>query len=420
MRFSIYYHKIIDEKTNEMYVKPLIVLKRSKEIIGWTTFHEYIKSGKGKLSHLKGEAREVRTKYVVKLLNYCFFDVYNINSLNEITVEMVSNFLNDYGMCNLPTDDEGTHRKQSTVDVAIAHIIDFLTLMLRDKRYEFKFKEEYLYRIERVWSKHKKEFVDKKVPVFEVTVREDYDDKIFRDIPTDAFAIIMNHIYLNHPRILMLAANSAFAGLRPSESCNIRREDSHLGPGIMIEKIEGRVMSITLDLRHEYNLRSDEISVGGIKKHRLQRVYDGLIDNWLECYKRYNIYNFKRKYETNYGALSNTDFGKAITYRTYLNEFRTAVKEVIPEMLVDDNPEVAYYGNLLQTHRISPHILRHWFSVHLVLNGAELNDLMYWRGDKSVESSQVYINNKSDILRKHNQIAEASFNFLMWRSKNEL
>lgn len=417
MRFGIYRHKIINEETKEKYNVNLIVLKENKQIIGWTTFHEYIRGGKTKLSHYRSESKDVRTKYVVMMLNYCFFDKYDIESLTDITVDMVADFLNDYGMCELPNDNEGTHRKQGTVDVAIACIIDFLTELLRDKRYKFNFKQDDLYRTVQVWSKTKKNFIDKKVPVFDVFVKEHYEEKIFRDIPTDAFTIIMNNIYNNHPRILMIAASSAFAGLRPSEACNLRREDSKLGPGIFMDIIDGKVASVTFDLRNEYSLRSDGAEVGGIKKHRKQRVYDSLLDNWLECYKRYNAYNYGRPYETNYGALSNTDYGKAITYKTYFNEFNKAVKEVIPVMLADENPEVAYYGTLLQTNKISPHILRHWFSVHLVLNGAELNDLMYWRGDKSPESSQVYLNNKSDIMRKHNQIAEESFNFLMWRNK---
>ena len=75
------------------------------------------------------------------------------------------------------------------------------------------------------------------------------------------------------------------------------------------------------------------------------------------------------------------------------------------------------YGTYLSTHHISPHILRHWFSVYLVLNGAELNELMYWRGDKCVESSQVYLDNKSDIIKQHNIVAEKAFDFLMWRAQ---
>ena len=416
VRFGIYTHLVVINKTGEIAERYLIVLKKGNRIINWTDFHKYIRSSKTKLSHQLNENNKQRTKNIVKLLNYVFFEKYHIHKLEDINIQMVQRYLNEYGMCNLPNDDDLTHRKQSTVDVCITHIIDFLVEFIRDKNSGCKFKEKELYRVEKVWSKHRMTFVERKVPTFTINTANEYDDKIFRDIPTDAFAIIMNNIYFNHPRILMLAANSAFAGCRPSESCNIRREDSKLGPGIMIEYIDDKVENITLDLRYELNLRSDGVVVGRIKKHRLQKVYHGLMSNWIECYNRYNKFNEGRKYEAEYGPLTTNNVGMAMTYQTYYDEFRSAVKEVIPEMLADDNPEVVFYGNLLATHRISPHILRHWFTVYLVLNGAELNDLMYWRGDRTPESSEVYLNNKSDIVKKHNQVAEEAFDFLYWRA----
>ena len=354
---------------------------------------------------------------VVKLLNYLYFDQYHIQKLEDIELSMIQKFLTDYGLCNLESDNEFTHRNKTTVDLCIGYIIDFIENLINDKNLNMKFSTDDLYKENEVFSKRSKKYIKIKVPVFEVNYIDRYTPKIFRDIPTDAFAIIMNQIYLYHPRILMLAANSAFAGLRPSESCNVRREDSLLGPGIRIETIDGEVVDITLDLRYEFSLRSDNVPVGGIKKHREQRVYYDRMANWLACYKRYQEFNEGRKYETDTGPLSTNNQGKAIIYRSYYNEFRIVVKECIPLMLASDNHEVVLYGTYLSTHHISPHILRHWFSVYLVLNGAELNELMYWRGDKCIESSQVYLDNKSDIIKQHNIVAEKAFDFLMWRSK---
>ena len=86
-----------------------------------------------------------------------------------------------------------------------------------------------LYSEERIFDKRRRRYITKKVPVFEVNYRNK-TQPIFRDITEEAFQIIMNVIIDKHTNILMLAALSAFAGLRPSESCNVRRSDSILGP----------------------------------------------------------------------------------------------------------------------------------------------------------------------------------------------
>ncbi|MDY4500499.1 MAG: site-specific integrase [Lactobacillus johnsonii] len=418
MRFGTWNFVRTVKQTGEIAIKEMVVLKEGRKIVGFTDFNKYICGSDKKKSHKINESLKGRTKIIVKFLNYVYFDQYQIKKLQDLQLDMVKRFLKDYGLCNLPGDSEFTHRSRNTVDLAIGYIIDFLEKVLADRSVKMSFKKADLYKEREIYSKKQKKFIKIKVPVFEVNYVDTYRSKIFRDIPTDAFAIIMNHIFLNHPRILMLAANSAFAGVRPSESCNIRREDSVLGPGIKIETLDGEITDITLDLRYEFALRSDDVSVGGIKKHREQKIYYGLMSNWIRCYERYNKFNEGRKYESDYGPLSTNKQGMAITYQSYYDEFRQVVKECIPQMLASDNPEVVQYGNHLAVHHISPHILRHWFSVYLVLNGAELNDLMYWRGDKSPESSQVYLDNKSDIVNKHNLVAEKAFDFLMWRSAN--
>ena len=73
--------------------------------------------------------------------------------------------------------------------------------------------------------------MDKKVPVFEINYKPKVQ-LIFRDLTEEAFQIIMDEIAENHRNILMLAAFGGFAGLRPSEACNVRRPDSVLGPGM--------------------------------------------------------------------------------------------------------------------------------------------------------------------------------------------
>ena len=114
--------------------------------------------------------------------------------------------------------------------------------------------------------------------------------EIYRDIPTKAFYIILDYTMNHYPQILMLVALQAFAGLRPSEACNVRREDSPLGKGIYFRNNYGEevdpehnVDDIRIDLTKEYNLRSDLVRVGKIKKERWQKVYPAFIKLFMNC-----------------------------------------------------------------------------------------------------------------------------------------
>lgn len=414
LRFGVYEHKLVYD-TDKIIKRQLIVLKdEDGNIVKWTDFHKYARSGKKSLSRNIYGGHDKRCINVSLLLNYVFFDKFHIEKLTDITAEMVRDFLTDYGLCRLPGDDENTHRIKSTVNTCISQIIDFLDLMITDHP-ECKMKVDDLYKTEKVFDRRKKRYVSKKVPTFEINYRSN-NRKIFRDIPEGAFQIIMNEITENHRNILMLAALSAFTGMRPSECCNVRRTDSALGPGILFEMTDGEVTNITIDLTEEKNLRSDMVSVGGIKKERLQKVYPAFLEVFMSCYNLYMKYIEERPYEADYGALTTTSTGKAYTYDAYYQEFKKVIKNCIPVMLADDDPQIVNYGHLLQEYNISPHILRHWFSVKLTLYGEDVAGLMNWRGDRSPESALTYLQNKSELEKQYERVSDEVFNYSLWRA----
>ncbi|MBM9833664.1 site-specific integrase, partial [Enterococcus faecalis] len=97
-----------------------------------------------------------------------------------------------------------------------------------------------------------------KEPNFEIYVDDSNTEQvIFRDMPNSAFEMLFAHIAKQHTDLLMVVALGAFVGLRPSEACNVRREDSPLGPGIIFHQAEGETFKVEIDLRKEIPLRSD-------------------------------------------------------------------------------------------------------------------------------------------------------------------
>lgn len=123
-----------------------------------------------------------------------------------------------------------------------------------------------------------------------------------------------------------------------------------------------------------------------------------------------------RQYEADYGALTTTSTGKAYTYDAYYKEFQNVVKEAIPVMLASGHARTVHYGMLLQEHSISPHILRHWFSMKLTIYGEDVAGLMTWRGDKSPESALTYISNKSELVDELEKVSDEAFHYTLWKA----
>ena len=412
--FAVYEHILIYDGDKKIK-RQLIVLKDSADnIIGWTDFHKFAQSPSARIKSIYSDSGK-RCYSIAKFLNYIFWDCYHITKLSDLTAQMVCDFLNDYGLCRLPGDNKNTIRNKTTVTICVAAIIDFLTLLLK-KEHGFRMKVDDLYHYEKFFDKRTKREKSRRVPNFTIYFSDGIRQNMLRDLPEGAFQILFNEIAENHRNILMLAALSAFGGLRPSEACNVRREDSPLGPGMRFQYTNGKVSDVIIDLREEKILRSDLIDVGGIKKPREQRIYPKFLGQFMDCYTLYSSYIVGHPYEADYGALTNTRSGKAMTYKSYLNAFQKAVQGAIPKMLACDDPKVQHYGFLLQEHSISPHIFRHWFSVHLTIDGATIADLMYWRGDKSPESSLTYLQNKSELVKQYYNVSNKIMDYNLWRA----
>lgn len=413
IRFSVYDHNLVI-KDNQLISRKFIVIRDNKNhILAWTDYHQYIRSGRNRLARSISDDGNMRFYSVCMLLNYAFFDKYSIHRLIDLDVEIVRNFLNDYGMGRLPGDVRG--RTEATVCTCIRHIMDFLESLMEKQASLCKLKWSDLYKESKVYNVRRRKMETRKVPVFDVRYIS-APREIFRDMPESVFSILMGVIIQKHKDILMLAALGAFAGMRPSECCNVRRNDSKLGAGIRFVIIDGEIEDIIIDLRKELNLRSDLKKVGAIKKERTQRVYPAFLKAFYECYQIYMEYMEGRKYEADYGALTVNKQGKALTYDNYYKKFQLVIQDVIPELLKSDDPEAVNYGYLLQEKNIGPHIFRHWFSVKLTLFGEDVSGLMYWRGDKSPESALTYLQNKGDLEKQYKKVNSEIYDYSMWKA----
>lgn len=413
IRFSTYEHRFTDIN-GHIYKRYYIVLKHPCGAVTFTDFHKYCRSPKQKVRHVSSSG-ETRVKLIVPFLNYLFF-YEQIASLDDMTVDMVKAFLNAYGRCELPWDDETTSRSKKTVERCLDYIMDFLILFIEDRKGLCRLKKGQLFRSYDARDKYGKMIKGKKkVPVFEVYYTGNHKP-LLRDVPNAAFDIIFSHVMRHHPELLGLVMLSAFAGLRPSEACNVRREDSVLGPGIRFIKMAGKVVDIFIDLEEELSLRSDLVPVGGIKKHRTQQVNPMFINIFMQAYDLYVSWLKKQPCEADYGPFSVNSRGLAMTYDLYYLRFTTMIKEeLVPIFLKSDNEDVVLFGMELAERNLGPHCFRHWFTVQLVLSGiSDPGTIMHWRGDNSAESSILYLNNKGEIEKMYRKINEEAFDYYYW------
>lgn len=91
-----------------------------------------------------------------------------------------------------------------------------------------------------------------------------------------------------------------------------------------------------------------------------------------------------------------------MTTAAYSSAFQKLVEVYLrPSLLQDEDPYMQQYGQMLLENKLGPHALRHWFSVALVLDGVNATMLQYYRGDREIESSYVYVTNKSELVKQY-------------------
>ena len=131
-------------------------------------------------------------------------------------------------------------------------------------------------------------------------------------------------------------------------------------------------------------------------------------------------YGFHKKYlegisfEKEYAPMFVNRYGKAMSYETYRNRFKKLVRDHLrPYLTASSDPELHNYGQLLQENEIGTHVLRHWFTVQLVLRGEEIGDIEYWRGDTSPESAFLYLQNKGELVKELKETDEQLIDMLL-------
>jgi integrase len=398
-RYAVYERRLIHNGTMA-YSRSFLVLKNQYGVIvHFTGFHKYVTTYSDAVYRpLASDLRE-KLLYVCDMLNYILVDHYEATGVAhvfQISRDMLERFFRDYALEVLPN---GTHRSRQSIEKCVSSVTSFFGKLCRKHGGYMAVNIDQLYSespARGTRGKGRK----KLTPAFQVRGISE-NKRIFRDIPTKVFALMLNQAFRYTPEIAFAICVQAFAGLRPGEAMNLRQETSPLGAGVTITVINGILKGAELDLTREYALRSDGIVCGKIKKERRQKVYPAFLSAFAAAYERHRKYLSSRDFEREYCPMFVNSRGKAMTYADYRGHFIQLVENHLrPMLLTHEDAECRIYGQLLYENALGLQSLRHWFSVALVLMGEDIAQLQYWRGDTSPESALSYLQNKGELMRE--------------------
>jgi integrase len=398
-RYGVYRHRLV-APDGSAYTRPFIVIRNKYNVIArFTNLHNYVGIFGGKVFLPLASDAEKRLYYACKMLNYVLIErhaEFGVDGVLQVSRAALESFFRDYALEAKP---DGGFRGEQSIEKCVGAVVALFRNLRRKFGEQMALTDADLV-AEKLVRTRRGDTVSKKVPAFQVRGIPSQSE-VFRDLPTKAFKTMLNLAFRYTPDIALALCRQAFAGLRAGEVCNVRQENSPLGSGIVFTRIGDDVRRIEIDITREIPLRSDAVGVGKIKKERVQCVYPPFIDAFVAAYKFHLDYLAEHSFEPDYCPMFVNNRGKAMTYTVYARRFAMLVtKHFRPALLGSDDPECKLYGQMIYENDLTPHALRHWFTVQLVLHGEGVAQVQYWRGDHSPESAFMYLQNKGDLVRE--------------------
>lgn len=297
-RYAVYERNLVGED-GRIYSRTFIVLKNQYGVImRFTRLHNFVTNYDGRVFRPVTTNVVNKMHYVCIMLNYILLDhyeIYKIDHVFGITRESLQCFFMDYA---LSEKKNGGHRGEESIEKCVSTVSAFFRKMISKYGGYMKLNEEDLYKEKEVYT-HRGKIEKRKVPVFEI-YGIPTEDRIFRDIPTQVFQLLLNLALRYAPDIALAIALGGFAGLRPGEVCNVRQENSPAGCGIAFTFVDGRPVRAEIDLTKEVAMRSDGVVCGRIKKERRQCVYTPFLEAFYSVYQKHLLYLKTHSFEQEY------------------------------------------------------------------------------------------------------------------------
>ena len=335
-----------------------------------------------------------------KALNYIF--AHNrVSRIADITSAMVTDFFDAY--CNTPKgESDEIMLSQQSMDNCVRHVTSFFCNLTTV--YQTKVQVDGLMVYEETKAnQHSRRIIRRYTPRYSPKRPHSWEIKQLRDMPLAAARRLLDLAWIYDPMIAFGIALELYAGLRPGCVVNMRQNGSPISTTqcIRLSYVGSAVSGIEIDLTHEYELRSDGVSVGRIKKERVAHVYKPFIPDLMTAYRLHMELLSRTECEVQYMPMFIGSNGKAMTYNTYAKRVKRLVYDYLkPELYMSEDPAMSAFAHLLDSYSWAPHTLRHCYTVQLVLEGLDMAQIQFFRGDTSSESALTYMANKGELMRQ--------------------
>lgn len=407
-RFRVFFCRY--NRENRSVTRPLIVLM-DKELqipVKVTTLGD-IMLYRRDISEFTADRRDLSV--ICQFLNYVFFehaDRYRVTDLADITLNMVQDFMTDYGNTRMK---DGRYPARSTL---IAHrnaVCQFAARLCHVLTMRH-LKESDIMRVHNT-----RQAGGRTVKSYEYGVNlvfhEDLKElkHLHRDMPNELIPKLLDRARTDDPEIVFAIVLGYRAGLREGEICSLRDEGSCFGSSFTFQKEMGTCTGITIDLMKEYDLRpADHVIIGGIKRERRQAVYPVYAPEIYEAYMAHRELMKTRPRQktmpmfTNKNRTRSTGVYEAMTVKSYTTRVTNLMKSLLPQLAADPEPALQRFYLEMLGRSWGVHAFRHLFTVNLVVReDLDLAMIKLLRGDRSDTAAASYLNNKGVFRRKYDR-----------------
>lgn len=346
---------------------------------------------KGMLNN-RYKTKEEYAKLIVLFLNYLFFDMYDqwkLKNIEDLKIEYGDQFLSEYAYGKLGE----SNKSRATVQLAEIKLTAFykwLSYKLKSMKYI-----------------NESDFSNK--PIFSFEYPSYVSPLRIKHISSKLFAEILRICddYPNYRQLKLAFCLQAFAGLRGGEVCNVSLDK------IQFSYIYNELEHFIIDLREKTRLRSDFKSVGGIKKFRIQAIHPIFLTFFKLVYEEH-IELIKDR-ENPFGALFLNRDNEAMMESSYNYHFKNIITILIERLINRGDPTSLGQVHQLISGKVNKHVFRHFYTQTIAETEKNPNQLAYWRGDSSIESSITYLTQNPEIDNKIKIIQQSVYENLIKR-----
>ncbi|AJG98555.1 integrase [Clostridium beijerinckii] len=338
--------------------------------------------------------------YIIRFLNFIFNDSKTtIDNIEDLTLDMVEEFLDNYAQGTLPNDVHGDWKSKDSVNratYAISHFVYWLWWKKEAGSYKKMFKMKYLkehdFEFETETKRGKNGYTSRQIKVLsDLVIPNMSSKKRIREkvVGLSSYGVSkLIEISQSDQMLTFGIVLGAYAGLRL---------------GDIVQMHEGRIKGLDkdkdfggyFDLTYDTILRSDNIITGNIKTKRKVPIYAGCTRAIYMYYQNHLEYlKYKKLYPNMYGALFIDNKGHAMTGKTFSRRFDELIKQlekIVKKEAMLGSRKAVQEDQILSEAKVTPHSLRYYFKqlIETVENGNE-RKIQYYMAHKSIGTQHSY------------------------------